>query len=518
MNVATLVSQAAREAVALPPAEPWPEPREIPTGLSPVEPFDPRLLPGSLRPWIEDVSERIQCPPDFPAAAAVVALASVVGRQVTIRPQQRDDWTVTPNLWGAVVGSPGVLKSPAVSEALRPLTRLEVEAAREHEERTRQFLALDNVLEVKRGTTDKEYIKKQLKAGRTAEEIGREMAEGEEGGEAPARRRYIVNDATVEKLAEILAENPLGTLVFRDELVGLLRSLEKEGREDARAFYLEAWNGDGRFESNRIIRGTTIVENCALSLLGNIQPGPLRDYLRGASSGGRGADGLVQRFQLAVWPDVAGEWRNVDRWRNTEARDRAFGTFGRLADLDADTVGGERDPFEPDAPPFLRFDAAAQERFTDWRAGLERRVRSGDEHPALESHLAKYRSLVPSLALLAHLADSKTGAVNESALLRALAWARYLETHARRLYGSVTGADTAPARALAKRLLAGGLTNGFTLREVYRNCWSGLATPEEARTAADLLEGLDWLRCEDVATGGRPTARYWINPRLEVKR
>jgi hypothetical protein len=27
---------------------------------------------------------------------------------------------------------------------------------------------------------------------------------------------------------------------------------------------------------------------------------------------------LLQRFQLAVWPDVGGRWRNVDRWPNAE--------------------------------------------------------------------------------------------------------------------------------------------------------------------------------------------------------
>ncbi len=495
--------------------DPWPEPREIPNGLSPVETFDLRLLPESLLPWIEDIAERIQCPPDFPAVAAIVGLASVVGRRVTIRPQRKDDWTVTPNLWGAVIGRSGVLKSPAVAEAVKPLKRLEVEAAREHAEAVKQWEAVAAVLEVK-GVEDKTYMKKELKAGRSAEEIGREMAARDEAPPEPPRQRFIVNDATVEKLGEILADNPAGTLVFRDELVGFLRQLEKGGREDARAFYLEAWNGDGRYESNRIMRGTTIIENCTLSLLGSIQPGPLREYLKRASGGGRGADGLVQRFQLAVWPDVTGEWSHVDRWRNTEARERAFATFGRLAHLDPDSVGGERDPYEPDDPPFLRFDDAAQERFIVWRTELEHRVRSGDEHPALESHLAKYRSLVPSLALLFHLADGGTGPVPEGALLRGLAWADYLESHARRMYGAATGADPYPAQALAKRIRAGDVADGFALRDVYRNHWGGLATADEVRAAVEMLDGLDWLRSETEEAGGRPGTRFRISPRVEV--
>ncbi len=50
-----------------------------------------------------------------------------------------------------------------------------------------------------------------------------------------------------------------------------------------------------------------------LSVLGGLQPGPLERYLREVF-GGRGNDGLLQRFELAVWPDGSGPWRNVDRW------------------------------------------------------------------------------------------------------------------------------------------------------------------------------------------------------------
>lgn len=79
-----------------------------------MAPFVADLLPDALRPWIADVAERMQCPPDYPAMGAMVALSSVVGRQVGIRPKRQDDWTVVPNLWGAVVGRPSLLKTPAL--------------------------------------------------------------------------------------------------------------------------------------------------------------------------------------------------------------------------------------------------------------------------------------------------------------------------------------------------------------------------------------------------------------------
>ena len=97
----------------------------LPSGLPPVAPFDAELLPEALRGWVADIADRMQCPPDFTAVGAVVALSSLVGARAVVKPKARDDWAVTPNLWGAIVGRPGVMKSPALSEVLKPLQRLE---------------------------------------------------------------------------------------------------------------------------------------------------------------------------------------------------------------------------------------------------------------------------------------------------------------------------------------------------------------------------------------------------------
>ena len=99
----------------------WPIPEPVSNDLPPVPTLDvPRLVPEGLAPWIIDIAERAQCPPDFVATAAIVALGSVVGRALAIRPKAHDDWTVVPNLWGGGVGRPGIMKTPAMQEALNP--------------------------------------------------------------------------------------------------------------------------------------------------------------------------------------------------------------------------------------------------------------------------------------------------------------------------------------------------------------------------------------------------------------
>jgi len=493
---------------------PWPDPQPLPR-LPVVMDFDPLLLPESLIGWVGDIAERVQCPVDFVAVGAMVALSAVVGRQIGVRPRRRDDWLVVPNLWGAVVGRPGVMKSPALKETTRPLERLEAAARREYEAGLRDWEAHQLVFDATR-KVGADKVRKAIRTGKGDAAALARQALGEDDDPAPVRRRYLTQDATVEKLGELLRENPRGLLVSRDELVGLLRTLDREDRGSDRAFYLEAWNGTGRFTWDRISRGTVEVEAACVAVLGSIQPGPLGEYLRGAVDGGRGDDGLLQRFQLVAWPDVHGEWQDVDRWPDGEARTRAYATFERLDGLDAAGLGAE--PGREGDIPCLRLDDGALEAFVEWRTRLEGRLRAGEDHPALEAHLAKYRSLVPSLALLTHLADApQGGAVGEAEMLRALAWADYLESHARRLYAPAVRPETEAARELVRHIRRGDLPDPFLVRDVYRKGWRGLDR-DGATRAAELLEDLSWLRSETVETPdplgrGRPTVRYHVNPK-----
>ena len=75
-------------------------------------------------------------------------------------------------------------------------------------------------------------------------------------------------------------------------------------------------------------------------------------------------------------------------------------------------------------------------------------LRSGELSPALEGHLAKYRKLVPALALINHIADAGQGDVGEFSLLRALAFSKYLESHARRVYGASNTVELNAAKAI----------------------------------------------------------------------
>jgi putative DNA primase/helicase len=487
----------------------WPDPEEIMATLPPVPPLKGVFLPPVFRSWVSDIAERMQCPVEFLAVGAMVAAGAVVGNRIGIQPKRHDTgWVEVPNLWGAVVGRPGVMKSPALAQVLAPLKRLEAAALD-------AFGATRNQHQIERMQFD--AAMKQIEASIKKNPLivpGQLPVEPEE----PQPLRLLLNDATYQKLGELLSGNPHGVMVFQDELSGLLVRLDGEGQEAARAFYLEAWNGQQGYTFDRIGRGTVRVPRLCFSLLGGLQPSKLREYLRSAVYGGKGDDGLAQRLQMLVYPDISPDWERVDRHPDMAAAAAADAVFDRLGNIDPVALGA-RMPFG-DGIPVLGFTDDAQNLFNVWWEGLEKSMRQSEQHPAIESHISKYRKLVPALALLDHLILGIHGDIQIESLKRAIHWQRFLLEHAKRAYAAVTSATMDSAKALSAHIQRGALKDGFTVREVYRHNWSLLANIKEAAEAVAVLVDVCWLRAvQDTRknnTDGRPTVRYFINPRLKV--
>jgi uncharacterized protein DUF3987 len=490
----------------------WPEPKPLPNGLAPVEPFSSDFLPDALAPWIEDIANRLQCPPDYVAVAALTSLGAVTGRRIGVKPQQQTPWVEVPNVWGYFVGRPGLMKSPAMLAALSPIYRLEAEAAKENEIAQKAYGAGLSAYKIKAQVAAM-LAKKELKKTGKADDL--KFDPGEEP-EEPLPTRYRTNDSSYEAIGELLIANPTGILIERDELVSLLQHLDREDQSVARGFYLTAWSGLAPYTFDRIVRGHRHIEAACVSVLGNTQPARIIAYVRRANYGGAGGDGLLQRFGLAVWPDAPSTWRDVDTYPSPKAREMAWQVYERISKIDTNkalALGAEKGSF--DNVPGLRLNEDAHQEFLEWRTDHERLIRSDEISPALEGHLAKYRKLVPALALLNHLAAGATGLVSREALLKALAFAHYLQSHARRIYGAGYEAEVFAAKAILKRIAAGNIADGFTARDVYQHGWAHLSEREQVAAGLGLLGDLGYLAVSVPPAGpGRPKVTYRINPKV----
>jgi len=310
-------------------------------------------------------------------------------------------------------------------------------------------------------------------------------------------------------------QNPRGLLTFRDELTALLVKWDSEQGADERAYFLEGWNGNGSYTDFKIGRGLTEAPNICISLLGGIQPDKLRRYLYQAQNGSN--DGLMQRLQLAVWPDEPASWQLIDTIPNKAEKRRAFDIMKALAELDFIGCGAVQSEY--DDRPYFRFDDDAQAVFNQWLTALQTVKIQQESNPLMVEHFGKFRSLMPSLALIFHcidIADGKAqGNITAQAAMLAVECCGYLESHASRIYAMAESPEHEAAVRLADKIKAGVVSSPFTTKAIYDKGWHGLKDKGEVEAACNILIDENWLmmqRKPKPLTGRPPLPEYFINP------
>lgn len=497
----------------------WPKPMMVDEKIEAPK-FDISVIPDPYLDYCMDVAEAIQCPIEFPFIGVMTAASIVLGASCEMRPKTRSNWPVTPNLWGLVIGDPGTRKSPAITAAQSILAKLQTSTREIWKQESKLYAREKKMYDIKaKAIEDKLRMAHGLKKDKyDAAVIQDELDALGDEPEVPTWKRFYTNDSTVEKLIKLLAENHRGMLITADEIARLLKTWEREGRQADRQFIMEGWNGNAPYVNDRVSSGTGDIPYLCLSLLGTIQPKVLRREL--ASSIMSTEDGLFQRFQLMVYPKC-----DPLRWSN-EPEDRlakgiVVDTFRTIALSDPRELGAILDP--DDRRPHFRFTEEAAEVFKYWFLSNDTKMRAlPSDQSAMKAHLSKFNSLVPSLALIIHLADSVAhksfGPVTLTALEKALRLTTILEGHARKVYALVSGYKKAARVELQDHIKAGHLGASFTPRDIQRKDWRGLTDKKEVDELLEILSDMNWIRLEEVAEDGRVHKKWVINPWLKKEK
>ncbi|MBV5310659.1 DUF3987 domain-containing protein, partial [Chromatium okenii] len=514
--------------------EPWSDPQPLPR--QGIAPLDPILIPEPLRGFLMDISMRMQVPVDFPTVSILTVIGSLIGHKVVAFPRQYDNtWVVPANVWGLLVGPPGVKKTPALMSTLGYLQKSQKDANEQHKQDMQQFAADENVHKIKIKAAEK-VLEKAINSSITTNSATKptnnnasSVAAAQQAYDAlyhkaPKKapwKKYYTQDTTIEMLQVILQDNPNGTLVLRDEVVSLISSFEKKGHESDRGFYLEGWNGTNAYTVERLSRESVVIDQVCLSLIGTTQPGAFSKYIRGSLNNGHEADGLVPRFQLMVCP-------KIDRYVQHDVKPN------ETSQKQVNDLLEKIDHFQPNYFSDLRkkdnyigygFSLEAQTYFNTWEVELQNRLRDRSlPHDALGNHLAKYGSLMAKLALYFHIIDLASGYLGYSNqnfiqtenVLRGIAWCEYLETHAFAVYGvEKNGVLTDTIEKLLEKMKSGALNNSFIIWEMITKGWSGLKDTDEVKKAIEVLEQHGWVRVQHNSdTKGRPSETIQIHPRI----
>jgi Protein of unknown function (DUF3987)/RepB DNA-primase from phage plasmid len=271
----------------------WPEPdmsvladHRLPAPPLPLEVFG--LYWAS---WIRARAESKSCPVDYVAMGLLGAAGVLVGNARWGSPWA--DWAEPPVLWLAGVGTPSSGKSPGLDAARDVLAQLEADANLGRKEELARWDTATRAAKM-----HDEVWQTEVKAAVKRGAIPPPRPDAAIAPERPIRRRIITSDATVERVARLLCENPKGLLVYRDELAGWIGGLDRYGGSGSdRAFYLEGFGGRSYAVDRIRDPEPVVVPALTIGLVGGIQPDRLGTLVLSGDD-----DGLAARF-LYVWPE-----------------------------------------------------------------------------------------------------------------------------------------------------------------------------------------------------------------------
>ena len=431
---------------------------QLPTGL----------LPAAIEKYAFEKGKLMGADPAGLAMAALTVCAAAVPDHVKLKVKRHDSWMESTRQWTGLVGDPSSKKSPIIYQTKKPLARIDTDMWRTYSTAKARWDALSR--DEKRTTP------------------------------APRQTRIMVEDTTIEALQEILRDSPDGVLCVRDELSGWFGSMDKyaghRGAAADRGFWLQAYNG-GSYAYNRISRGAGLIENMSASLLGGIQPEPMREIADGTVD-----DGLIQRIiPVMLAPATMG----------TDApTSDAEACYGKLVEH----LHKIEKPFDD----LMLDDGAMQIREQLEQKHLDLMACRAFNRK-LAAHIGKYDGIFARLCLLWHCIESSgrelEGVVSVSTAQRVANFLHdFLLPHALAFYTSVFGLSDDNERLMdvAGYILAHKVET-VTNRVIQRS--TKILRRLKARDVEDVLHQLDalgWVNRVQVARMRWP--RWNVNPEV----
>lgn len=438
---------------------------------------------------------------DYVVIALVTSLASLIGGSATITPKKNDKkWKLKPTIWAIAIGEPSSYKSPLLSAGIRPL-----------EVAQKNILDMNNIRNIHQQQIEHELIEEQEKELKDKAKLA--LSNGDDAAGKGyveelsklkkvyhAEREIICNDLTAEALLVKLQKNPLGILIFNDEMTNLFSNFNKQGREQLRPLLLEGFNAsDSKYVQERKTADKVVVESVHINILGGIQPNLLDSLIKDRIEG-KGNDGFIERFQLAVFPDPAAN-RYVDINIDESIDKKVFDAYEIIAKLGSAEVTN------------FHFSSEAQKQWDLWQTRFQEDL--NDQHKTYTAILIKFPALVAKLALVFHIyseAENCNGSefkpsseIQLKHFLMALKWFSYLSSHSRKILGLGGLNVDLSVQSLIEKLP--NFQGSFTKQQFGQKDWKHLTLSKDRNRALKVLELHGYIK---LVT--QPKKMYLVHP------
>ncbi len=366
-----------------------------------VFPID--IFPNTIQNYILECHKTLNSSIDYMGCSFMWMSSVIIGNSMQI--QVKNGWRETTNLWISVVGKAGLGKTPSISNIINPLMKA-------NNNEVKQYIKLnDKYLHYK--SLDKEEQK-------LTEEIKK-----------PFKTQFIVNDITLEALVDLHEESDNSVGVFKDELAGWFKDMNKYRAGSDLEFWLSSWSGKS-VSLNRKTSKSAFVEKPLIPVLGGIQPSILNIFYTEENKD----NGFIDRMLLS-FPDL-----EIEVYNDNEMSDEILEWYHACIINFYDSVKKQlivRDIDHEIQPKVAHYSDEAKKEWIRIFNEITNTQNSNDENEYMKSMLPKQKSYIPRFALIINTIDcffnDKTNLelISKDAILKAEKLSKYFIAMAKKI-------------------------------------------------------------------------------------
>lgn len=327
------------------------------------------IFPEQMQFYIQECAHKLQMNVDYMGCSLLWLISVVCGNTFEI--EVKAGWKEKAAVWLALVGQAGIGKTPSIDRMIFPLTKLNNKEIKKYLEERKQFDEFNKL------------SKKEQK------EIYGENYKVDE----PKKSQFIVNDITLEALVDMHQQSDNAVGVFKDELAGWLKDMNKYRAGSDLEFWLSTWSGKS-VNVNRMTRAGSFVDKPFVPVLGGIQPTIFNNLSTEETKENGFLDRLLLSYPEAVVEYYTDEEMNYDaiRWYS-----ESITAFFRMVKNSQQRVEGEIEAF------VLKFDKEAKTEWIRIFNKITDNQNNDEENQYLKSMYPKQKSYIPRFALLIHV-------------------------------------------------------------------------------------------------------------------
>jgi len=340
------------------------EKRERPTINKSDLVFPIEIFPKPIQDYILECNETLDSSIDYMGCSMLWMISVIVGNSIQI--EVKKGWNETATIWLAVVGKAGLGKTPSIHNIIKPLLSANNKEIKNYIKQNEKF---------------EYYDKLSAKEKKDHEEIHK-----------PTKTQFIANDITIEALVELHQENKNSIGVFKDELAGWFKDMNKYREGSDLEFWLSTWSGKA-ISLNRKTSKSSFVDKPLVSVLGGIQPSILNSFYTEDNKD----NGFIDRMLLS-YPDL-----EIEKWNDKEMNYDTISWFNDNIMSFYETIKHKVVAYDEDGDIKPKIAIIPAESKKEWIRVFNEYTdiqNSDDENEYMKSMLPKQKSYLPRFALL----------------------------------------------------------------------------------------------------------------------